>query len=675
MKPLEMKINEQNVVRFMKRREIDESINSCVHKRLHVTDNFVNRLGLEKELEGHQGCVNCLEWNSEGRILASASDDFQVILWDPFQYKKIQTIQTGHHGNIFSVKFLPLCNDNVLVTGAGDFQVHVHDVSIKETTQICTCATGRVKRLATAPQLPYLFWSASEDGAVRQYDLRSPHSCSGDVNNVLVYLRTHLGHFAEAKCLAINPLRPEMLAVGANDPYVRLYDRRMIKLTSVKVRSSENLSRVRHTFLATHTEHIEVEDNLPKSCVQYYVAGHLPVKQQDLQKKFRTLAATYLTFGSNGVDLLLNLGGEQIYLFDITRKRPPKSFDLPKTVLPKEYCSTSNGYSNGFTNVTNGYSVPSSAKQPLPDYIETMKLTANMLFEKADYAKAIRLYNDAIKCFGSSAVLYGNRAAAYMKRDWDGDMYAALRDCHTTLQIDPNHVKAFFRLARCLNELQWTDKARACLEAFKQKFPSHVGSHACRALEKDINTAPAPVSQDNDSDEFDLGKCEGLTGGGRLSAQEWAWRENAYDYEKRFYGHCNTTTDIKEANFFGSEGQYIIAGSDDGSIYFWERGSANNVRILRGDSSIVNCLQPHPTYCLLATSGIDPVVRLWSPRPEDGQVNEHEVKDKEDAASSNQRRMKADPFDVVLMNMGYRPVASVEDQDDSNAPTYNCHTS
>ena len=65
--------------------------------------------------------------------------------------------------------------------------------------------------------------------------MRSPHSCSGDVSNVLVYLRTHLGHFAEAKCLAINPLRPEMLAVGANDPYVRLYDRRMIKLTSIKV--------------------------------------------------------------------------------------------------------------------------------------------------------------------------------------------------------------------------------------------------------------------------------------------------------------------------------------------------------------------------------------------------------------------------------------------------------
>ena len=36
-----------------------------------------------------------------------------------------------------------------------------------------------------------------------------------------------------------------------------------------------------------------------------------------------------------------------------------------------------------------------------------------------------------------------------------------------------------------------------------------------------------------------------------VSQQERAWREMAYDYEIRFCGHCNTTTDIKEANFFG----------------------------------------------------------------------------------------------------------------------------
>ena len=32
---------------------------------------------------------------------------------------------------------------------------------------------------------------------------------------------------------------------------------------------------------------------------------------------------------------------------------------------------------------------------------------------------------------------------------------------------------------------------------------------------------------------------------------EEIWRAEANDYESRFCGHCNTTTDIKEANFFG----------------------------------------------------------------------------------------------------------------------------
>ena len=67
-----------------------------------------------------------------------------------------------------------------------------------------------------------------------------------------------------------------------------------------------------------------------------------------------------------------------------------------------------------------------------------------------------------------------------------------------------------------------------------------------------------------------------------------------------------------------SNGQYIVAGSDDGSFFMWEKKTTNIVRVLRGDDSIVNCLQPHPSYCMLATSGIDPVVRLWTPLPEVG---------------------------------------------------------
>ena len=113
-----------------------------------------------------------------------------------------------------------------------------------------------------------------------------------------------------------------------------------------------------------------------------------------------------------------------------------------------------------------------------------------------------------------------------------------------------------------------------------------------------------------------------------------------------------------------------MAGSDDGTFIVWDRRSTNIVRVLRGDEAIVNCLQPHPTTCLLATSGIDPVVRLWSPRPETGAADERVVENGEDVAAANQRRMQADPIETMLMNMGYNPntFSDLRDSDEGALP-------
>lgn len=135
------------------------------------------------------------------------------------------------------------------------------------------------------------------------------------------------------------------------------------------------------------------------------------------------------------------------------------------------------------------------------------------------------------------------------------------------------------------------------------------------------------------------------------------------------------------------EGQYIVAGSDDGAFFIWDRNTTNILRAFKGDDRIVNCLQPHSSLCLLATSGIDPVIRLWSPLPEvnnqfykcifqinnilffcffqDGKENERVVKNLEDAAKANQVRMNSDPFELMLMNMGYRipPTSSQSSED------------
>lgn len=71
----------------------------------------------------------------------------------------------------------------------------------------------------------------------------------------------------------------------------------------------------------------------------------------------------------------------------------------------------------------------------------------------------------------------------------DGDLYAAVRDCHAAIHLDPDHLKAHFRLARCLYELSWTQEASDCLLHFKNKFPDYAKSSACEALDRDIKAA------------------------------------------------------------------------------------------------------------------------------------------------------------------------------------------
>ena len=112
------------------------------------------------------------------------------------------------------------------------------------------------------------------------------------------------------------------------------------------------------------------------------------------RRRFRSLASTYVTFDPSGRYLLANLGGEQIYLYDCNTANPATIKSLP--VLPSE---------------ETGGLIPS------PD-AEQLKLQANAAFQQKQYTTAIGLYSKAILRSPKAAVLYGNRAAACMKRKW-----------------------------------------------------------------------------------------------------------------------------------------------------------------------------------------------------------------------------------------------------------------
>ena len=94
-----------------------------------------------------------------------------------------------------------------------------------------------------------------------------------------------------------------------------------------------------------------------------------------------------------------------------------------------------------------------------------------------------------------------------------------------------------------------------------------------------------------------------------------------------------------------------MSGSDCGHVFVWDRATGKLVMLLEGDKHVVNCVQPHPfdpsvyiqflvihlltviiyflvynimifSSCLvLATSGIDYDVKIWTPSAPDCMFN------------------------------------------------------
>lgn len=85
---------------------------------------LVKNLSLYAKLEGHEGCVNAVEFNSTGDILVSGSDDRQVMFWNWESKTKLFDYPSGHEDNIFQTKIMPFTDDSRIVTSAGDGQVN-----------------------------------------------------------------------------------------------------------------------------------------------------------------------------------------------------------------------------------------------------------------------------------------------------------------------------------------------------------------------------------------------------------------------------------------------------------------------------------------------------------------------------------------------------------------------
>ena len=220
------------------------------------TKDLARRLQLMgRPLESHDGCVNRLAWSEDGTRLASVSDDTLLAVWefpdlvcDPSHYggrsgwqnpagarECLVKHDTGHTLNIFGVRFLPQSGGGRLVTGAMDTEVRLISVDAQggsgRTEEVYRGHEGSVQDVEVERGgSPWLFWSCSMDGCVRQYDTRVDvrSQDSRGSANVLIGRKSSGGTVA---CLSVNPAQPHQIAIGCgNHPFVQVFDRRKTSL-------------------------------------------------------------------------------------------------------------------------------------------------------------------------------------------------------------------------------------------------------------------------------------------------------------------------------------------------------------------------------------------------------------------------------------------------------------
>ncbi|KAL3539111.1 hypothetical protein ACH5RR_002477 [Cinchona calisaya] len=80
-----------------------------------------------------------------------------------------------------------------------------------------------------------------------------------------------------------------------------------------------------------------------------------------------------------------------------------------------------------------------------------------------------------------------------------------------------------------------------------------------------------------------------------------------------FKGHRNCKT-VKGVNFFGPKCEYVVSGSDCGRIFIWKKKDGELIRVMEADNQVVNCIEPHPHTTMLASSGIENDIKIWTPK-------------------------------------------------------------
>lgn len=268
---------------------------------------------------------------------------------------------TGHSANIFSVKFMPHSNDRTLVSCAGDSEVRVFDIEYSgrpanvDTASYPPIGVGRQRRFGSffkdmrylthsnanarvyrshadrakrivTESSPYLFLTCSEDGEVRQWDLRQPSSAypsprggqgfmsyrpdmSHDDSNVPPPLISYKNYHIDLNSISCASSQPHYIALGGAHLHCFLHDRRMLGRDLMAERGQQGSSSL------SPGSHDDEAMGKATRCVRRFA----PNGKKRMRKGDDGHITACKISDAHPNEMVVSWSGDYIYSFDILR--------------------------------------------------------------------------------------------------------------------------------------------------------------------------------------------------------------------------------------------------------------------------------------------------------------------------------------------------------------------
>mmetsp|Transcript_52407 Transcript_52407/g.59906 ORF Transcript_52407/g.59906 Transcript_52407/m.59906 type:complete len:438 (-) Transcript_52407:172-1485(-) len=144
----------------------------------------------ERSLKGHTGSVNCIDFDPSGNLLASSSADMTIKLWDFKTFTCIKTLN-GHDHNVSSVQFVP--NGDYLISASRDKTIKLWEVSTGFCKKTYQGHYDWVRRAIVNEEGTFIA-SCSSDETIMIWNIESTE-----------FLRTLTGHENVIECIAFAP--------------------------------------------------------------------------------------------------------------------------------------------------------------------------------------------------------------------------------------------------------------------------------------------------------------------------------------------------------------------------------------------------------------------------------------------------------------------------------------